>query len=55
MRLETQTHTWNARGPRLEVTVRTCTVHANLGPWIPGPWIPGPWVPGPRVPGPWVH
>ena len=45
--LETQTHARNARGPgyspRLEATVRTCTVHANLGPWVPGPWslVPG--------------
>ena len=34
----TQTHAWNTRGPgyspRLEATVHTCTVHANLGPWV---------------------
>jgi len=48
MQLETQTHTrteqtwaWvTHRGSRL-LYVHTCTVHANLGPWVPGPQVPG--------------
>ena len=36
---------WVTYLPRLEATVRTHTVHANLGPWVPGPR-------GPRSPDP---
>jgi len=56
MRLEILTHARNARGPgyslRFEATVRTRTVHANLGPWVPGPQVPGPGSSGPWSPGP---
>jgi len=47
--LDAQTHAWNACfkcGPghllRLKTTVRTCTMHANLGPWIQVPRSSGP-------------
>jgi len=35
------TNLWPGYSPRLKSTIHTCTVHANLGPWVPGPWVPG--------------
>ena len=44
MRLETQTHTWNMRGPGLLTEARGYRMYmhsaSNLGPWVPGPLVP---------------